>query len=87
MEAEDAARGVEGVTNSEGGSAGFSQSEVILATSNGFVGRYSARSHNLSASVLAGTGQGMETDYDYDSKRHLSDLRSASDVDHLGRPG
>jgi PmbA protein len=79
-EAEDAARSISGITNSEGGAAGFGQSEVVLATSNGFVGQYSARSHNLSVSVLAGSGQGMERDYDYDSKRHLSDLRGAADV-------
>ena len=55
--AEEAARGVPGVTNSEGASAGASRSVMTLATSHGFAGGYAQTSHGLSASVLAEIGR------------------------------
>ena len=79
-EAEDAARAVTGVTNSEGAGAGYGHSEIVLATSHGFLGSYKSSSHSLSASVIAGEGTAMERDYDYDSTRHFTDLRSANDI-------
>src|SRR5215831_13927132 len=39
-EAEDAARAVRGVTNSEGAEAGWGRTSVVLAASNGFSGSY-----------------------------------------------
>ncbi|HKY18901.1 MAG TPA: metallopeptidase TldD-related protein, partial [Rhizomicrobium sp.] len=72
---EGAALAVPGVTNSEGGGASFSRSAVALATSTGFYGRYAATSHSLGVAVLAGTGTGMERDYDHASARHAADLR------------
>lgn len=77
-EAEDAARGVAGVTNSEGGSASVSRSVIALATSHGFAGAYTLSSHATSASVLAGSGGAMERDYAYHSARHLSRLEDAA---------
>ena len=71
---EDAARAVEGVTNSQGGSAGVSWSVSALATSTGFTAANTGRSHSVSASVLAGTGASMQRDYAYHSARYLSDL-------------
>ena len=41
--AEEAALQVQGVTNSEGGSAGYSKRDVFLATSAGFAGSFPAR--------------------------------------------
>ena len=63
--AEDAARAVPGVTNSEGAEASWSRSKVALVASNGFAGSYSGTHSSISAAVLAGTGTGMERDYDY----------------------
>ncbi len=80
LEAEDAARSVAGVTNSEGGSASAGRGVTALATSHGFVGGYAASSHGVSASVLAGTGSGMERDYAYHSARHLKHLDPAADI-------
>lgn len=80
LEAEDAARSVPGVTNSEGGSASAGRSVVGLATSHGFAAAYGMSSHGVSASVLAGTGGGMERDYAYHAARYLSDLDSSADV-------
>jgi PmbA protein len=72
--AEDAARAVPGVTNSEGAEAGWSRSRVALAASNGFAGSYSGTHSSISASVLAGTGTGMERDYDYTTAVWAEDL-------------
>ncbi|WP_353857726.1 metallopeptidase TldD-related protein [Azospirillum formosense] len=78
--AEEAALAVEGVTNSEGADAGWSRSTIAIAASNGFTGRYGVSRQSLSASVLAGTGTGMERDYDYDSKVYGSDLRDPASI-------
>ncbi len=72
--AEEAALQVPGVTNSEGGSAGYGRTDVYLATSAGFAGHFARTSHSVSASVLAGQGTDMQRDYDYHSTVHLSDL-------------
>jgi PmbA protein len=77
-EAEAAARGVPGVSNSEGAEAGWGRSEFAMMASNGFYGGY-ARSHSgLSVSVLAGDGTGMERDYDYSSTVYFADLEKAA---------
>ncbi|MGF7175447.1 TldD/PmbA family protein [Azospirillum doebereinerae] len=78
--AEEAALAVAGVTNSEGADSGWSRSTIAIAASNGFAGSYGVSRQSLSASVLAGTGTGMERDYDYDSKVYGSDLRDAAEI-------
>lgn len=72
--AEAAGMAVPGVTNSEGGNAGFSRSQVWLATSDGFTGSVARSHHSVSASVLAGSGTAMQRDYDYHAVAHLADL-------------
>ena len=56
--AEEAALAVPGVTNSEGGDAGYGRTEAFLVTSAGFAGRSARTSHSVSAAALAGTGTG-----------------------------
>lgn len=80
LKAEDAARSVKGVTNSEGGGASAGRSIVALATSHGFSGAYSTSGYSLSASVIAGEGDGMERDYAYDSVRFLEDLNAPEKI-------
>lgn len=80
LAAEEAARAVAGVTNSEGGSASAGRAIVALATSTGFAGSYSGSSHGVSASVLAGEGAAMQRDYAYHSVRHLADLDDAAAI-------
>ena len=80
---EDAARAVDGVTNSEGGSASAGRSHFALATSHGFAGAYAATSRGLSASVVAGEGSGMQRDYAWRSVRHGADLPGAQDIGTL----
>ncbi|GGY54864.1 TldD/PmbA family protein [Parvularcula lutaonensis] len=77
---EDAARAVEGVTNSSGAGASVSAGESFFATSHGFFGRKHGGSHSVGVSVLAGEGTAMERDYESDAAVHLSDLRDPRDV-------
>lgn len=77
LAAEDAARAVSGVTNSEGSGASASQMAWALATSHGFSGAYETTSYSLSASVLAGTGGAMQRDYAFHSARYRNELDSA----------
>jgi len=79
-EAEGAAMEIPGVTNSEGGSADYGRSMVTLATSEGFIGGYSATSRSVAASVIAGEGTEMERDYDYSQSRFADDLASAAEI-------
>jgi len=74
LAAEDAARAVNGVSNSEGGGASASRSIWALATSHGFAGAYAATGYGLSASVLAGSGGEMVRDYAHHSARHRGKL-------------
>ena len=76
--AEEAALAVHGVTNSEGAEAGWSATDIALVASNGFAGHYRRSGHSLSATALAGSGTGMERDYDYSSVVHLADLDDAA---------
>ncbi|MGE4410197.1 MAG: TldD/PmbA family protein [Sphingobium sp.] len=82
MTAEDAARSVPGITNSEGGGASMGRSQMALATSHGFVGGYAATIHGTWASVLAGEGGTMQRDHASHSARHLKDME---DAEHIGR--
>ena len=81
--AEDAARSVPGVTNSEGAEAGWGRSGVAFVASNGFAHGYDMTSSSLSVSVLAGdAASGMERDYDFTAAVHLGDLRPPEEVGH-----
>lgn len=81
--AEDAARAVSGVTNSEGAEAGWGRSGVAIVASNGFAHSYAVTSSSVSVSVLAGdNASGMERDYDYSSAVFLADLRAPEEIGH-----
>ncbi len=77
---EDAALAVAGVTNSEGAGAGWATSTATLVASNGFAGSYTTSRHSISASVIAGEGTAMESDYDYAGARFASDLEDPQSV-------
>src|SRR3546814_17154934 len=76
--AEEAARDVMGVSNSEGAGASAGRTHIALATSHGFSGSYAATSHGCYASVLAGEGSGMQRDYASHTARNLSELEAAA---------
>jgi PmbA protein len=74
LAAEDAARAVEGVTNSNGGSASWSNSGWRLVTSGGFSGDYRASTFGLSAQCIAGEGAAMERGGEGRATRWREDL-------------
>lgn len=80
LEAEDAARSVAGVTNSEGAGVSAGRTVIALATSHGFCRGYSTSGYSSSASVIAGTGSGMQRDYAWHSARHYADLEPAATI-------
>ncbi|WP_374281215.1 TldD/PmbA family protein [Novosphingobium sp.] len=80
LAAEDAARAVAGVTNSEGGHASVARRVFALVTSHGFAGAYEGAMHGLSATVVAGEGSAMQRDYAWRSARHLADLPDPAEI-------
>jgi PmbA protein len=82
-EAEDAARAVAGITNSDGASAGAGRRVFALVTSHGFAGAYAGTSHSISASVIAGEGGAMQRDHAWRSARHLSGLPAPDEIGAL----
>ncbi len=79
-EAEAAAQAIKGVSQVQSATAGYSSSGVHLAASNGFSGGYSRTSRATSCVAIAGTGDGMERDYDGDGRTFQSDLRTPNDI-------
>jgi PmbA protein len=77
---EDAARAVDGVSNSEGASASWGYMSVALAGSNGFAGTYATTSNTLGVSVLAGSGTAMERDYEFAYTTYAEDLEAPESV-------
>ena len=80
LAAEDAARAIEGVTNSSGAGASASASTFAVATSHGFAGATRATGYSNSASVVAGEGNSMQRDYSWHSARHLEDLEAPEEI-------
>lgn len=78
--AEDAARAVRGVTNSNGGGASSARSVGALATSHGVARATEATGFSLSASVIAGEGSTMQTDHAWRSARHAADLPEPAEI-------
>ncbi len=72
--AEEAGRAVSGVSKSGGAAAAAGIGGMVLITSHGFSGAYLGSRHSISMQAIAGEGTGMETDYDFSSALHASDL-------------
>lgn len=83
LAAEDAARAVAGVTNSEGGGMSAGRTVVALATSTGFARAYSTSGYGGWASVIAGTGADMQRDHASHSVRHFADLDTPEEIGRL----
>ena len=79
-QAEDNARGVPGVTNSEGAEASWGRSQMTIASSNGFTKSRSDSRHSISVSVMAGENTAMERDYDFASAVYGEDLPSPAEI-------
>ncbi len=78
--AEDAARSMPKITNSEGGTAGWTRTRSTIAATNGFLGETTRSSHSLSVSVIASDGGPMERDYDYATKIRAADLPDPAEI-------
>jgi PmbA protein len=78
--AEEAARAVPKVTNTDGASASWSAGEWRMVTSAGFSGLHRASSFSLGASAIAGDEAGMETGYDGRAVRWQGDLPQADAI-------
>ncbi len=78
--AEAAALAVDGVTQVQAASAGYSHRTIHLTASNGFSGGYTRNSRGLSCQAISGSGTDMEREYDYDSRIFQADLRDAADI-------
>jgi PmbA protein len=80
LEIEAAAKENPQISQVQGASASFSHREMFMANSNGFAAGLTRGAHSLSCSVIAGTGTGMERDYDGDSRVFHADLRAPADI-------
>jgi len=78
--AEQAALAVKGVAKSGGASASAGIGGMVLVTSHGFHGAYLGSSHGVSMTAIAGTGTGMERDYDYSAALHAADLEAPENI-------
>ncbi|MDA0962099.1 MAG: TldD/PmbA family protein [Proteobacteria bacterium] len=78
--AEAAALAVAGVSQVQSASASYGASDIWLAATNGFAGGYRRTDRSVSCVAIAGTGTGMERDYDGDSRTFQSDLRDAGEI-------
>ena len=79
-DAEDAARSVAGITNSDGATAAWSANRLALAASNGLRGRLVRTRHSLSVNVLAGSGTLMQDGDAYRQATHRADLAPPATV-------
>ncbi len=82
-EAEDAARSVAGITNSEGAAASAGKSVSALVTSHGFGAVHAGTSHAVSATVVAGEGAEKQRDHAWRQTRHAADLPGPDEIGTL----
>ena len=80
LEAEAAALAVSGVTQVESASAAYGAQSIHFAASNGFSGGYRRSGRSISCAAIAKSDDGMERDYDNDSRIFQADLRAPEDV-------
>ncbi|PCH73034.1 MAG: modulator protein, partial [Rhodobacteraceae bacterium] len=83
LTAEAAALAVKGVAQVQSASASYGSSQIHIAATNGFSGGYTRTSRSVSCVAIAGTGAGMERDYDGDGRTFQSDLRPAAEIGAL----
>jgi PmbA protein len=80
LAAEDAARAVPGVSNSDSSSASWSTGGWRLVTSGGFSGEHRASSFGLGVGAIAGEGAAMEHGSDGRQTRWEADLPDAEQI-------
>ena len=81
--AEQAALGVEGVSQVQATSAGYGRTDIFLATSNGFAGGYGRTTRAVSLAAISGTGAEMEREFNGESRIFQTDLPSAEEIGRI----
>ena len=71
------------ITNTDGSSAGRSDSEYILCTSNGFKDGYKKSSFYISSSAIAAKNKKMEREFAFEQRTYLEDLPNPSKIGEL----
>jgi len=85
-EAEAAALAVDPrITNTEGATVAWHESEFVYGNTNGFAGGYRSSRHHIDCAVIGDPGDGgvMQRDYWYTTGRGASDLRPAAEVGRI----
>lgn len=82
-DAEAAALAIDGISQVQSASASYSRNTAHIAATNGFSGGYTRTETGLGCVVIAGTGTGMERDYDADSRVFAADLRDAAEIGRI----
>jgi PmbA protein len=80
LECEAAGRSVSRISNSEGGAFSASLGLGVYGNSLDFTGRSAGTHYSQSCVLLAGSGDGMQRDYSYDSRRCYGDLEPAAET-------
>ena len=80
LECESAGLEDERINNSEGGSSSSDVGLSVYGNSNGFFGQSGGTRYGQSCVLIAGTGDSMQRDYWYDSRRAFEDLESPVDT-------
>ena len=74
---------VAGINNSEGATVGTHEARRVYGNSHGFLGAYKSTRHQVSCSVVAGSGAGMERDYWYSMARDALKLDPLEDIGRI----
>ncbi len=84
LQAEEAAlASSDKITNSEGAQVNTGGGRFVMANSAGFMGGYQYSQHGISATVIAGKGDGMQRDYWYTANRYPERLQSPQQVGEI----
>jgi PmbA protein len=83
LRAEAAALAVEGISQVQSASAGYSRRRIQLAATNGFSGGYARSDHGVSCVAITGEGTGMERDYFGDGRNHAADLMAPEEIGRI----
>jgi len=68
------------IAQGNGTSFSHAQNMFVYANSHGFIGAEKQTSYSLSCSMIAGSGDDMQTDFDYDFKLNFNDLADAKQI-------
>lgn len=82
QQADNAARSVPGVAQTEGASSSASTSAIYFVTSNGFEAGWRSSRHGVGVSAIAAKDGAMERDYEFQGSRWFEDLVTP---EHVGK--